>query len=203
MFDRHPPGGLRRGGVHRLPAGLRYPRGIHPARPVRCLNSRRFQASRVDSGLRVASQKSGAHAGETPSQARQHTFRPEKEPENNGLAVFLRPTRRALARKNPSPNGVRRAFSTGVRWAPALRQPVPPDPSRTASSRRWLPVRTPAWTPEAILETLLMMGSGRRACQAQNIHSTDLIASESFGVSPSGVSQESVSLAHTDLTSRS
>jgi len=37
MIDRHPPGGHRHGGVHRLPAGLRYPRGIHPGRPVRCL----------------------------------------------------------------------------------------------------------------------------------------------------------------------
>src|SRR5690625_7436418 len=45
-----------------------------------------------------------------------------------------------------------------------------------------------------ILETLsMMMGSGRRACQAQNIHSTDLIAFQSFGVSPSGVSPEIVS----------
>jgi len=37
MVDRHPPAGLRRGGVHRLPAGLRHPLGIHPGRPVRCL----------------------------------------------------------------------------------------------------------------------------------------------------------------------
>ncbi len=52
MVDRHPPGGLRHGGVHRLPAGLRHPRGSHPARPVRCLNSRGFQAFRLDAGLR-------------------------------------------------------------------------------------------------------------------------------------------------------
>ena len=58
MVDRYPQGGLRRGRVHRLPAGLRYPLGIHPGRPVRCLNSRGFQASRVDPGLRWLPKKS-------------------------------------------------------------------------------------------------------------------------------------------------
>jgi len=52
MVDRHPPGGLRHGRFHRLPAGLRHPRGIHPARPVRYLILRGFQASRLDAGLR-------------------------------------------------------------------------------------------------------------------------------------------------------
>lgn len=35
IVDRHQLGGLRRGGVRRLPAGLRHPQGIHPGRPVR------------------------------------------------------------------------------------------------------------------------------------------------------------------------
>lgn len=43
MVDRHPPGGLRHGGGHRFPAGLRYPPGIHPVWPLRCLNSRGFR----------------------------------------------------------------------------------------------------------------------------------------------------------------
>jgi len=80
MVDRHPPGGLRHGGVHRLPAGLRCPRGIHPARPVRCLNSQCFQGVAAGRWTPVASQKSGPVAGEMLSQARQHTKVNEKEP---------------------------------------------------------------------------------------------------------------------------
>ena len=36
----------------------------------------------------VASQKSGPVAGDMPRFARQHTFRPEKEPENKDLAAW-------------------------------------------------------------------------------------------------------------------
>jgi len=88
MIDRHPPGGHRHGGVHRLPAGLRYPRGIHPGRPVRCLNSRGFRGVAAGRWTPVASQKSGPVAGEISRQARQHTFRPGKEPKNNDLAAW-------------------------------------------------------------------------------------------------------------------
>ena len=52
MIDRRWPDGFRRIGVHRLPAGPRHPPGIHPARPVRYVNSRVFQASQLDAGLR-------------------------------------------------------------------------------------------------------------------------------------------------------
>ncbi|TCT12344.1 hypothetical protein EDC22_10226 [Tepidamorphus gemmatus] len=102
MIDWHPLGGPRRDGVHRLPVGLRHPRGIHPARPIRCLNSRGFQGAAGGRWTPVASQKSGPVAGEMPSQARQHTFRPGKEPENKGLAAWTpagprKPTRNPAA----------------------------------------------------------------------------------------------------------
>jgi hypothetical protein len=97
----------------------------------------------------VDSQKKRSDASDVARCAPQHTFWPGKEPENNGLAVCLRPARRALAPKKLSPNGFRRAFSLGVRWASAPRQPAPPDPSRPASPLRWLPLWTLAWIPEA------------------------------------------------------
>lgn len=74
-----PTGGLR-GGGHRLPAGLRSPRGIHPARPVRSLKSRSFQGVVAGCWTPVASQKIGPVAGDILRHARQHTFRPGKEP---------------------------------------------------------------------------------------------------------------------------
>jgi hypothetical protein len=50
----------------------------------------------------VASQKIGSDAGDMPRFARQHTFRPEKEPENNGLGFWLSPVRSPLGSKKPS-----------------------------------------------------------------------------------------------------
>ena len=94
MVDRHPPGGLRHGGVHQLPAGLRYPRGIHgPGCPpkVKCLNSRGFARGRLEApDFRVASQKSGPDRWRNmPRQARQHTFRRRKGTgKQRGLAAW-------------------------------------------------------------------------------------------------------------------
>ena len=85
----------------------------------------------------VDSQKNRSDAGEVARCAPQHTFRPGKEPENNGLAVCLRPARRALA---PKKNRLRTGF--GERSPRAcgghlpLANPCPrtrPDPHRRSA----------------------------------------------------------------------
>ena len=59
------------------PVGVQRPPGVSS---IKGLILRRFARDAGGSGFRVASQKSGPVAGDVPRFARQHTFRPGKEP---------------------------------------------------------------------------------------------------------------------------
>ncbi len=129
-------------GVHWLPAGLRSPGCPPRSPPDKMLLLRGYFCFRGWTPAGVDSQKNRSDASDAPRLAPQHTFSPGKEPENNGLAVWLSPVRLPLDPKNrrhprtPStacrssfePSGLRSGFRFGL-WGP------PRHPSR--NRLRW------------------------------------------------------------------
>ena len=123
-----------------IPAGLRSPRYPPLSPPAKLLLLSGYFRLRGWTPRGVASQKIGPVAGEIARHARQHTFQPEKEPQNNGLAVFLSRVRSPFDQKKPSLNPFRRTFfrSTGHRLPGVERSPL---------SCHRVPFWIPTWTP--------------------------------------------------------
>ena len=96
-------GGFHQVGVHWLPAGLRSPGYPPRSPPAKMLLLRDYLCFRGWIPTGVDSQKKRSAASDAPGCAPQHRFSPGKEPENNGLAVWLSPVRLPVDPKKPSP----------------------------------------------------------------------------------------------------
>jgi hypothetical protein len=140
MVDRHPPGWTPRGWTpQRTPPASGWTpvsAGYPPRAPVRCLNSRGFQASQLDAGLRWLPKKPALSLANYRAKPASIRFSPERNRKTTAWRFFSGPRAGRLPRKNRLQTGFGERFRPACGGHLPFANPCPrtrPEPHRLAA----------------------------------------------------------------------